>query len=229
MDQYFSDKYPLSNDFVDQPLQIQTDSGVMPVGQPQRRRVYSTGDLAWNIAISTSFVSIYCVCARNRKAYVGREDCIARLQDVVEVISKFISAFPISRIGYRYVDVIPFETIDSICELFQPESMGFVRGQQKSDMEIAAFSNDIVVKNDTFQDDTTVHAKCGILPPNAVIDPSIPPQPKKTWVVDLDASYNKTVNSGDIKVREIAKKLADADHKFFEDHIITDRFIETYK
>ncbi|WEV42243.1 TIGR04255 family protein [Bifidobacterium sp. ESL0682] len=229
LNELFNNDYPFAKTKSVPPLQIQTDSGTIQVGNVTQRRVYSTADLSWNVTIAESFINVYCICERDIRAYTGREDCVDRLKDVLGKISTLISVDTVSRIAYRYVNRIPYKNLQKVEGLFKSESLGFVQNFATSRMELSNSTNEanFVVDQDS---SIVLNVRSGVLGPGDVPDPSVKPiKDSSTWVVDMDASQTEKIPTDISEMAEQIRHLANIEHDFFAQHIITEEFIKEYK
>ena len=228
-DEIMSEQYPMARNEQEPPLQIQTPAGTIQIGPQQVRRVYMTSDLGWRVALSNSFITVYSAKTGDKIQYQGREDCVHRLEWVVSKLSGYANGVPAARIGYRYVDVLKMDTLDSIHNLFQSPTFGLGCHANTPENEIAALNNDIILKCEESSHRDSLHVRCSIVPAGTVLDQSIPPTEDSSWVVDIDSFHDDMVQFKPYDIKNVALRLANHGHDFFFNHIITTDFIQMFK
>lgn len=138
----------------------------------------SSWDLAWTITLAPGFIVL------ETAKYTRRSDFLARLGRVLSVIQETRQIPVISRVGYRYTNRVddPAE-LDAWIDRLIPSMRGHF-GLPLSDSISPIQSTGEALMS---IDDRGLMARWAVLPPNAVIEPTIPPSPRLSWILDLDS------------------------------------------
>ncbi len=143
----------------------------------------------WQVALSPDSVAL------STTSYTSRSDFIARLAAVLAAAQRHLGLRFCDRLGVRYVDrVTGDDLLDRLADLIADEVRGVVGAPlgEAGAEQIHSFSDTTYC----LPDNTELHARWGVLPAHATLDPAIAAADVRSWVLDLDA-YTRTQESFD--------------------------------
>lgn len=170
--------YPQMEMATESALQVQID----PTGEPSSQLVsnnvwkFSNLDKSWRVNLSSDKISI-----ETDTGYVSRDDLLIRLLKLVNAVGLCFEPAQITRIGFRYLNVIHtgrFKNLDS-----------YVNPQLRS-YAAESFFNKVLLSNTTTEfeiPEGRLLVKHGILGANQLYEFGFPPSDKRRWYLDLDA------------------------------------------
>jgi len=137
----------------------------------------------WGVTLAPSFVAL------ETSSYVDRPDFARRIHLVLRSLAETIAPAAIERVGLRFADRVELESSVGVVDLerlVRPE----MRGPATVELGGATLTHSL---NDAeFQvGEAELHARWGVLPPNAQMDP-FHGEPSKhlSWLLDLDMYEN---------------------------------------
>jgi uncharacterized protein (TIGR04255 family) len=193
--------YPLREKGQELGLLVTPESVTQQAGGTLHR--FTDGDQQWAVTFAATFVTL------ETSAYTSHEDFIQRFVAVVGEVKDYLPLQRWDRFGYRYTNRFTEESdIQSLQQLFNPAVLGTLA---------LDFSDEIVhnVGETVYQGkEASLLVKSAYLPPNSSIDPTIPPVPGQTWLLDLDAFVNGPSTAFDAaainrQARVLARKARD--------------------
>ncbi|GAB3439001.1 hypothetical protein GCM10027517_11910 [Phycicoccus ginsengisoli] len=179
----------------------------------------SSVDETWRVSFGQAFLSV------ETSAYDRRSDFVARLTAAWDTFSSIARPPYIERMGVRFVNRITDpDHLNRLGELFRPEVCGVMDGHPEGATLVRGLSEALY----QLHDGPALQARWGLVPPNTVLDPTLPAVPVPSWLLDLDAFavWPPGTNQGD-KVEDIANDLAMRDYQFFR-WALGPRFDETF-
>lgn len=202
------DGFPLFTEAKETTFQISPEG----VTQTEGDSVYqwrSTDDI-WGIHLSKHFVTLFCT----RHEDYAFEHFRKRFQVLVELIEHALKVQTYERIGMRYVNRITnAQLIEQLDQVFNPAVLGYY---QLNDFEdntkfVSGFSQAAYRA-----EDVDLAVRSGFLAPGDVPDPSIGPVPRRSWVLDIDASIEQRTSYNQKQMTDILDKLSDTAFDFFK-------------
>lgn len=174
---------------------------------------FASGDGSWVVTLASTFITL------ETSAYKSHEDFIPRLAWVVGHLKEHLPLQRWDRFGYRYTNRISDEDdVRDLKELFDRAVLGTV-GLEFPDTIVHSVGETIYQAQDA-----SLLVKSALLPPNAVIELTIPPVPQRTWLLDLDAFVNGPSSAfDDTEIQRQATVLSKKAHGFFA-KVTTDDF-----
>lgn len=136
----------------------------------------------WQITLGPNFAAL------ETTRYVSRADFCSRLERLLVVLEESVKPFAFDRFGLRYVNRIegPFgdqgTDYSAIREAVRPELLG---GLSIPLGERARLTHTLVDSQFSLGD-AQMRARWGMLPPAMMYDPTIPPTPEPSWILDID-------------------------------------------
>lgn len=198
--------------------------GFGPDGPTQQRVAgtmwkFETIDKSWWVSFTRDFAALSTV------AYESRDDFLERLAVVVQALADETGIVVYDRVGMRYIDVV--DNQDVIARLdrhVRPELLGTAALEDAREAVALVHSiTDSIVQ----VGDAQVRVRSGIVPPNAQIEPGVPPADERAWFLDIDAFEERTSAFTTSSVVAQARSLAGMGYQMFR-WATTDDFIEFY-
>jgi uncharacterized protein (TIGR04255 family) len=156
----------------------------------------------WRLTLATSFVAL------ETSAYPGKEEFFARLQVVLDAVQHRIRPPRVERLGVRYVCRIEDESdLARLDQLIRPEVLGVASLEERPELAIT--------QSQFALDGATLMARWGLLPPKLVIDPTLHPLDRRSWLLDVDV-FSETKREFDADVlTEDALGYSRLQYRFF--------------
>jgi len=216
--------YPLLNEAQEVAVTI-TPEGVSQAPGGGRLWQLRSVDLNWQVSFGPEFVSL------DTSTYTGREDFMARLKTVLTCFADTIAPPFAERIGVRYINRIENVDVDELKELVRPEVLGGLAVPMRTVTLTHSLSEALYnLRPDILPGGVVMdglQARWGVLPPGAVLDPTLPPVPTPSWVLDLDSFR---VGKADIAADAIAdevRNLAERAYRYFR-WVVTPAFLTRF-
>lgn len=166
---------------------------------------FTSGDGAWVVTLASTFITL------ETSAYKSHEDFIPRLARVVGQLKEHLPLQRWDRFGYRYTNrITDEEDVRDLKKLFDPAVLGTV-GLDFPDTIVHSVGETIYQAQGA-----SLLVKAAFLPPNALLEPTIPPVQQRTWLLDLDAFVNGPSSAfDDTEIQRQATVLSEKAHGFF--------------
>jgi len=162
----------------------------------------------WQVALSPDSVAL------STASYTSRSDFIARLRAVLSAAQRHLGLQFCDRLGVRYIDrVIDDGLLTRLADLIKPE----VRGPVGAALGEAGVEQVHSFSDTTYRlpDNAELHARWGILPAQATLDPAIAGADVTSWVLDIDA-YTREQGTFDASaLTALAEHLCERIYRFF--------------
>jgi uncharacterized protein (TIGR04255 family) len=165
-----------------------------------------TRDGTWTITLSDEFLSI------ETRAYRSRDDFHSHLEEALAAVTDVGEPVIYDRVGVRYINQLTGEAADRVRELVRPELHGLLTVPLPERANLSLALSEALFR---FADFSQLRARWGSLPENAAVDPTVPPVPTRSWILDLDSF---TEAAGDFRpsvLGELTRHLADQAYQFF--------------
>jgi len=174
----------------------------------------------WQVALSPDSVAL------STASYTSRSDFMGRLRAVLSSAQRHLGLQFCDRIGVRYVDRITDGTLLArLAELIKPE----VRGPVGAALGEAGVEQVHSFSDTTYglPDNAELHARWGVLPAHATIDPAIAAAEVGSWVLDIDAytREQETFDAPTLTAR--AERLCERIYRFFR-WTVDDEFLAAH-
>lgn len=216
--------YPLLEEEQQVTLQITADG----VTQVPAGRLWSfrSGDQAWQINLSPEFITLH------TSAYGGRDDFVARLESLLEVVSGVMAPPGVNRIGFRYINQIAPATPEDIASLIRPQLLGGLAVPQGSARLAASLSEAMF----SFDAGSTaapgaigdgLQARWGLLAGGVTLEPSLRPADVPSWVLDLDSFRHSNEAFESAALARGVHTLSMRAYRFFR-WAVTEAFLERF-
>lgn len=178
-----------------------------------------SADEAWQVSFTDSFLAV------DTSAYTSREDFRDR---VVEVWGRFVEVVAppfIERVGVRYVNRVDDPaTLADLAALVRQEALGGATLALNGGVQLSHSMHEALYNLDALNG---LQARWGILPPGAVLDPTLQPVQTVSWVLDLDAFR---LGRGGTSTEDVAgpvEQLAERAYRYFR-WVVTSAFLERF-
>jgi uncharacterized protein (TIGR04255 family) len=171
----------------------------------------------FQVSLAPDFVAL------DTSNYTDRHDFFGRLDSIITAVNEHIRPGLVTRLGVRYVDRLAGEPTTRLSELIRNELLAFERvdlgggvfRHGASEAEFAVGS-------------TQLKARWGSMPAETSHDPSIPPSPEPSWILDLDAFGQELGSFDPPNLSAMARELGDVVYRFFR-WAVSDRFLEEHE
>lgn len=166
------DEYPLTNKVEEMVLMPGADAA------PRTTELWRMGDHSdqWRLTLAPSFVAL------ETSAYPGKNPFFVRLRRALDAVAEHIRPPRVERLGVRYVcRMDDASDLARLSDLIRPEVLGvaaFVEDGRAPELSITQSSFAL--------DGVHLSARWGVLPPNAVTDPTLRPIGQRSWLLDID-------------------------------------------
>lgn len=208
----FEEEYPVRGAMQGMVLPL---AGLAMSSTPELFRTFEDAEGKWKATLAPEFVSL------ETNSYGRRDDFLARLQKVLEVLSDIRRPPKVTRIGLRYTDRI----VDpqGMQQLVHPALLGL----------LPELSGETKLKNQVLQTlledegESQVQVRSLFLPPDVSFDLSIPPVPFQSWVLDIDAFNEIQRPFETLQIVDTVRTLAERAYGVFH-WAVKDKFREEY-
>lgn len=201
-----ADAYPYAEE--QEGMQVLLVPGQAPSVQPGPKAwTWRTADQRRTASITQEAVSL------TVDDYTSRADFVTAAGELLELVGEVAHIPQSARIGIRYLNrVVEDGTLRAWVPTLANGARGILADLSASDEGIRHSFSQVVY---AFSDQRTLQAKWGLLAPNAVMDPSMGPVDKTSWVLDIDC-FEEVVR--DYNAKEISttlETLAKRSYRFF--------------
>ena len=176
-------------------------------------------DDTWHVSLSRRFVSLYCT------SYTSFPDFLVRLAQVLGALESEVKVPLIERLGVRYVNrITDARLVENLADYVRPEVLGYsgltgVSGEAR----LASSANQARY----LAEGAALQVRSGLVPAGETVDPAVPPVQMASWVLDLDASLEKTAPFDISVVLGEAGRLSDFAYDFFK-YVSTEGFLKEF-
>jgi uncharacterized protein (TIGR04255 family) len=216
--QAVADTYPVFGE-TPETNYIITASGVESRPSTDRNWQLKSADDHWQVSFSQDFLAI------TTDSYTRREEFLARLDQVSAPYADIVQPPKAVRVGVRYTNRLDNkEHLARLPNLIRPEVLGPVSGgvQSKSHL-LHAFTQTQYEIEDHF-----VTANWGLLPPKAVVDPTLGSSENQSWLLDIDA-FSQTASEFSTRIiHEHIRELTVYAYRLFR-WAVTDEFLQEFR
>lgn len=180
-----------------------------------------SADATWTVSIGDTFLAL------ETSTYAGHEDFLDRLGSLLDALSSNATIPAWQRLGYRYTNrIVGEDDLASLPNWFSQGALGF------DATEVSGLRRAQSVSESIFLDDVVggrLLLRSAHLPANASVDPSLPPVGEASWVLDIDAFDERTVQGFDTRqILAVATQLSKRGHEVFWG-LVTQEFMERFK
>jgi uncharacterized protein (TIGR04255 family) len=163
---------------------------------------------SWQVALAPDSVAL------STTRYTSRDDFMSRLGSVLAAAHRTLSLRFCERLGVRYVDRVTDEDLlTRLPDLVRLEVVGSSAadlGEQGVE-QVHSFSDATY----RLADGSEMHARWGILPPQATLDPAIEAAGMRSWILDLDAYTREQERFDPTALSQRAGQLCERIYRFF--------------
>ena len=172
--------YPLFEEGHEVSMTILPDGTLQQNPSTSRLWRLASIDSTWRVSFGQGFLSL-----ETTTAYQRRSDFSSRFSAAWEAFCKFARPAFILRLGTRYINRLDDPRHLAILDkLIRPEVLGALHSGNNL-AEVTSGISEVVYDH---TDRSSLHARWGLLPQGAAIDPTQPPAPARSWILDCDAS-----------------------------------------
>lgn len=210
--------YPILNEQRELSVTI-TPEGVTQAPGTARVWQLRSADEQWQVSFGDSFLAV------DTAAYRTRDDFAARVVDAWRRFVDVVRPPFVERVGVRYINRVADEdTINDLPTLVRAEALGGVTVALAGGVRLSHSMHEALYHLDELNG---LQARWGVLPPGAVLDPTLAPVPETTWVLDLDA-FRMGRNAVDPdEVDQHVQQLAERAYRYFR-WVVTEEFLTRF-
>lgn len=201
-----ADKYPLFEEGMETVFML-TPTGVSPQQSGSKLWRLRAADGSWQVSFGQNFVAL------ETSSYARRRDFTDRFQQMWDAFRSVAPPPFIERAGIRYTNRIERpQVLNQLGDYLQPEISGVI-SVQMTEGKLERTVSEYLYR---FDDGSEFQARCGLLPAGVSLDPSIPPSPSHSWVLDLDSFHGWAPGGRDGEgIGEELRNLALRCYQFF--------------
>lgn len=205
-------QYPILHEQRETSITITPDGVTQSPGQGRIWQLRSA-DESWQISLGDSFLSL------DTAAYVSRDDFAVRLHAAWAAFADVASPPFVERIGVRYINRITDpDILSDLATLVRPEVLGGL-GVQLEGVTLVHSVSETLYQID---EQDGLQTRWGMLPPGAVLDPTVIPVAVPGWVFDLDSFRQAKTSADPNEVAEHLSALASRAYRYFRWAVKTD-------
>lgn len=174
----------------------------------------------WSVTLAPDFLAL------STPTYTSRAEFFDRFDAAMRALEDWLTPPICDRLGVRYVDRIEDPALlRKLHELLRPEILG-VSGVTTGDRKVAERHS---LADATFghSDGTEIHARWGLLPAKATIDPTFTPSDKPSWILDIDTYTTSPADFAATDLTTSARHFAERTYRFFR-WAVTDAFLDAH-
>jgi uncharacterized protein (TIGR04255 family) len=173
----------------------------------------------WQVTLSPDSVALA------TSTYTSRADFITRLDGVLEATQRHLGMRFCERLGIRYVDRVVHPQLDRIEDLVRQSLLATVITPLGEDgVEVVHSFSDSTYH---LSDETALHARWGVLPAQATLDPALAPAEQRAWILDIDAFTRGRERFERARLVAKAEFLAQRVYRFFR-WAVQDEFLRAF-
>ena len=193
-----------------------------PIAQPETGFAWRFDERpeGWQVTLAADFVAL------STTRYTRRNDLIGRLRVLVTAAQTHLQVRFSDRLGVRYLDrITEAPLLGRLPELVRPEVLGttgIIPGEAGVE-QVHTF----VDSTYHLPENADLHARWGLLPPQATFDPSIDPAAVASWFLDLDAYTTRQEAFDPAAITARAERLCERVYRFFR-WAVTDEFLTAH-
>lgn len=188
---------------------------------PGTARVWQlrSADEQWQVSFGDSFLAV------DTAAYLSREDFAVRVVDAWRRFVEVVRPPFVERVGVRYINrVVDPTTLADLPALIRAEALGGVTVALAGGVRLSHSMHEALYHVDELNG---LQARWGVLPPGAVIDPTLSPTPESSWVLDLDAFRLGRCEVDPDEVSQHVQQLAERAYRYFR-WVVTPEFLTRF-
>jgi uncharacterized protein (TIGR04255 family) len=160
------------------PMLIVNGQQLQPPGGFPPSTALSFSDPAgeWLVTVTETAVAL------ETSAYGTRDDFSSRASEIFAAIATVALPPVVDRLGVRYIDRLSGDAIKRVPAYFAPQLTGLI-GYTESSLEL---HHSITESQIDISSEESMLVRSGLLPAGSAFDPSLPPIPVPSWVLDTD-------------------------------------------
>ncbi|MGH8904938.1 MAG: TIGR04255 family protein [Egibacteraceae bacterium] len=175
-------------------------------------------DKSWFVTVNNQFLAL------STTAYTSRKDFIARLRDVLAVVTAQADVGVCDRIGVRYVDQVADAAVLSDLPTFvNPALLGVLTLDASDGVAVVHALTESLLD---LGGNTHLRSRCGVVPPATALDPSLGGIDQASWILDIDV-FDSTAVPFTVDLADRAEQLATSAYQLFR-WSVTDKFIRHF-
>ncbi len=172
-------------------------------------------DSKWILTLTQDFLTL------ETTDYKHRDDFVARWGAIVAAFNSSFSNITVTRLGLRYVNRVDDPTlIARLPEIVKPQALGVAALLPGPDVSMSEALYAVP--------EGKMRVRWGILPANAIHDPSIQPSPNPSWILDYDIFQEPTELPLDLStIQEVTARFSERGYAMFR-WMVKDSFLKSF-
>jgi uncharacterized protein (TIGR04255 family) len=172
----------------------------------------------WRVTMGAAFVAL------DTKVDASPGDFARPLEAILCAMADVLDPPYAERLGVRCTyRVDDQDLLLRLHELVRPELLGGLAVPRLGDTVLAHTLSESLFATDS----RMLHARWGLLPPNALIDPTLPTATSMNWILDLDSFVQERMDFDPPTLASTAEQLARAAYNFFR-WAVTEDFLREF-
>jgi uncharacterized protein (TIGR04255 family) len=174
----------------------------------------------WSITLAADFLAL------STPTYTSRAEFFDRFDGAMRALVEWLSPPICDRLGIRYVDRIDDPALlGKLDQFLRPEMLGLsrVKTGDKKVSEQHSLADATFRHDDEFE----MHARWGLLPPQATFDPTFTASENTSWVLDIDTYTTSPSDFSSVDLATRARQFAERTYRFFR-WAVTDAFLDAH-
>ena len=181
------------------------------------RRLLSP-DENWQVSVSETFLAL------DTGAYPSRDAFCSKLESILGIFNETVAPPAIERVGIRYVNRLSEQAhLDRLGTLVRREVLGGEAVVRPDGVDLVHSLSESLYS----VGERSLHVRWGTLPAGAVLDPTIPGVPTRSWVLDLDSFVVARFEPEAKQLGNEARRLAEQAYRYFL-WVVTADFLKTF-
>ncbi len=198
--------YPILE--VQQELSVKiAPEGLTQVPGPSHTWRLRSADEGWQVSFGPTFLAI------DTNAYTSRSDLVHRLEEAWRSFVATVDPPFIDRVGVRYINrIVDQAIIDEISHLVRRELLGGLAVMSPNNVRLEHSMSESLYQ---VGDLNALQVRWGLLPPGAMLDPTLEPVPGASWVLDLDSFHTEKTGCDPALVAHRVTDLSERAYRHF--------------
>jgi uncharacterized protein (TIGR04255 family) len=215
----FSDDYPLVQDQRAINLVI-TPTGVSQQQAGQRIWVLRSSSEEWKVSISENFLALETI------RYNYRQEFIDRFNSAIQILMEEVHPPYFERLGMRYINRISDQNIigGRLNRMIRSEMLGGLATLRPDNVDLRHSLSDSLF----IDGERSIQVRCGILPPNAIVDTDVAPVEEPIWILDIDSFREQRMTGAANEMSQELEALTDRAYRMFR-WVVTTEFIDYFR
>lgn len=209
--------FPILNESREMEVTI-TPEGITQAPGAGRTWQLQSADEKWQVSFGDAFFAV------DTANYSGRADFSTRVGEVWRAFNDIVAPPFTQRVGVRYINRITDpDRLDELSTLVRPEVLGGL-GVPLGGVQLGHSMSEALYQ---VGEQDGLQARWGMLPPGAILDPTLSAVSERSWVLDLDSFRVDRGAADSAVVASQVTDLAERAYRYFR-WVVTPEFLERF-